>query len=147
SSLTDNTRIRLVQMDILTDGFPYILEYTCRSCKMYARKIGVLKDHLSRIRPGYIDQIDHTIRQSGFPKDLHQYIGRIDLCIRRFPHDNIAHHRHTRRQIARDSREIERGQSKHKPLQGALLYPIPYTLTICRRLLSIDFGHIFDVET
>jgi hypothetical protein len=90
-------------------------------------------------------EVNHTGRQSGCLQEFHDIVGRQRGRWRRLPEDRVAHQRWSTRQIARDGREIEWGESKDKSLERAVVTTIPNPVD-GDRLLTIYPLHIVNIE-
>ncbi|MNY22901.1 hypothetical protein D3C86_1565420 [compost metagenome] len=56
------SRIGFKLMNVISNGFPYVLENPCRTCKVNAGKIRVVKYHLTCIRTRNVNQVNYPIR-------------------------------------------------------------------------------------
>ncbi len=67
----DDAWIGFVAVDVCTNLFPQVLEHRGGSGKVQSGEIGMLEDHLAKLRPIHVDQIDDAIRQTGLPENFH----------------------------------------------------------------------------
>ena len=114
SSLSNDSWVRFEFIDIGSDFFPDMLEYTSGPCKVNPCEIRMLENNISSNRSIHVDQVDHSVRNACFFENLHQHIGRINLSIGRFPNDGITHHRSRSWKVTRDGSEVERSQCENE---------------------------------
>src|SRR5210317_2063772 len=107
AGFTYHPRITLILSDILTYCFPDVLEYSCTTSKMDSGKIRMVKDYLTGNWTTNKDKINNPVRNTGFLKNFHQDIGRINLCVRSLPNGHITHQDRCRLQVSGDRGKIE----------------------------------------
>ncbi len=90
------------------------------------------------------DEVDHAIRQPGFPVDVHQHVVGQDGGARGFPDHRIAHDGWSRGEVGGDGREVEGGDGQHEAFQGSVVHPVP-GVVVAGRLVGVDLFHEFDV--
>ncbi len=64
---------------VFANRLPDILENFCTAGKVNAAKITIFKNYFSGIRTTHIDQVDDTVRESGFLQYLHDYLCGVNL--------------------------------------------------------------------
>ena len=74
---------------------------------MNSCKIAVFENYFPGYRTIHQNHVDYAIGNTCFFEYLHEDIGRIYLCIGRFPHHYVAHECRGSGQIAGNGREIE----------------------------------------
>lgn len=89
--LTDNARVVLVVVNVVTDRLPNVAEDLRGASVVNAREEFVL-DARGRDQLGVTGhEVDDTVGQTGLFEHLHQVVGRVDGVLRWLPHDDVAH--------------------------------------------------------
>ena len=64
TGLAHNAGVGVVQVDVLANGAPHVLEHTGRTSEVHSGKGGVGEADLGGIRATRVDEVDDSIRQS-----------------------------------------------------------------------------------
>lgn len=114
TSLTNNARVALVVVDVVTDLLPEHTENVGGAGKVEGCKVGVgnggATDFLSRAR----NELDDTSRETSFLKQLIDKVVGVDSRGRRLPDNNVAHQGRSTGQVAGNGGEVEGCDSKHE---------------------------------
>ena len=108
-SFTHDAGIAAVLGDIGADGLPNVTEHTGTACKVNAREIGVIENHITGFWSVCVYQIHNTIGQSRFFEDAHQHVGTINLRIGGLPNNHVAHHGRCCWQVTSDRGKVKGG--------------------------------------
>ena len=98
----------------------------------------LILNHITSRWAIYINKVDNAVWQTCFQENAHKHLGRINLCIGRFPNNCITAHSCGGRQVASNSCEIERGNSKYESFQWSPFHTVMHTCS-ANRLLLINF--------
>src|SRR5690606_38281838 len=90
-----DARIRPVLVNIFAYGLPHLLEHFRTPGEMQSGKIPMVEHNIANGRAICIDEIYYSFRQACLFQDTHDHLSCIYLSVGRFPHDGVAHQRHT----------------------------------------------------
>ncbi len=84
--------IAFVLHEVGTDGLPHPLKNRSASSEMNPGQLRLLQDRIPDITSGAGNEVDHSIRQSGFLPQQCEKIGRVDGRRSGFPEYRVSHH-------------------------------------------------------
>ena len=111
---------------------------------MDAGQVGMAQGHICRFLARCKYQVDHAIGQSCGPEYIHEHLGRVNLCLCRFPNDHVPHECGSRGKVEGNRGKIERADSIDKAFQRPLFQPVP-GVAVVLGLNGINISHEINI--
>ena len=126
--LADNLGIGAVVGYVVADGFPEVVEGAGGAGEVDAGEVLVGEGHLADERAAAGQEVDDAVGQAGLLVYLHQDVVREQRGGAGFPQAHVAHQRRREAEVAGDGGEVERRDSEHEALHGAIVDIVQLTL-------------------
>ena len=118
TSFAHDARVGLVLGNVLANRLPEVAEHAGGTREMQTGEIGVGEHHVACGRAVDGHQVDDALRQACGVQQFHDDVGGVDLVVGWLPHDDVAHQGCGNRQVARDGREVERGDREDEAFKA-----------------------------